>query len=162
MADITEHAALEGKVYLAVVIDAWLRRVIGWSIADHLRTGLVVDALDMACWRRKPDPGQVIHHADYGTQYTSWAFGQRHRQAGLFGSMGTVGDALDNTMVESFFGTLQLELLDRRNWQTRRELAQAIFEYIEAFYNPERRHTSINNLSPIDYETYHASLTEVA
>lgn len=162
MADITEHAALEGKVYLAVVIDAWLRRVIGWSIADHLRTGLVVDALDMACWRRKPDPGQVLHHADHGTQYTSWAFGQRLRQAGLLGSMGTVGDALDNAMAESFFGTLQLELLDRRNWQTRRELAQAIFEYIEAFYNPERRHTSINNLSPIDYETYHASLTEVA
>ena len=76
--------------------------------------------------------------------------------------MGTVGDALDNAMAESFFGTLQLELLDRRNWQTRRELAQAIFEYIEAFYNPERRHTSINNLSPIDYETYHAALTEVA
>lgn len=162
VADITEHAALEGKVYLAVVIDAWSRRVIGWSIADHLRTGLVVDALDMACWRRKPDPGQVIHHADHGTQYTSWAFGQRLRQAGLLGSMGTVGDALDNAMAESFFGTLQLELLDRRNWQTRRELAQAIFEYIEAFYNPERRHTSINNLSPIDYETYHASLTEVA
>lgn len=162
VADITEHAALEGKVYLAVVIDAWSRRVIGWSIADHLRTGLVVDALDMACWRRKPDPGQVLHHADHGTQYTSWAFGQRLRQAGLLGSMGTVGDALDNAMAESFFGTLQLELLDRRNWQTRRELAQAIFEYIEAFYNPERRHTSINNLSPIDYETYHASLTEVA
>lgn len=162
VADITEHSSLEGKVYLAVVIDAWSRRVIGWSIADHLRTELVVDALDMACWRRKPVPGEVIHHADHGSQYTSWAFGQRLREAGLLGSMGTVGDALDNAMAESFFGTLQLELLDRRTWTTRRELAQAIFEYIEAFYNPERRHTKINNLSPIEYETRHQAVAWVA
>jgi putative transposase len=162
VADITKHSSVEGKVYLAVVIDAWSRRVIGWSIADHLRTELVVDALDMACWRRKPVPGEVVHHADHGTQYTSWAFGQRLREAGLLGSMGTVGDALDNAMAESFFGTLQLELLDRRTWQTRRELAQAIFEYIEAFYNPERRHTSIQYLSPIAYENDHAALTVVA
>jgi putative transposase len=153
VADITEHPTREGKVYVAVVLDAWSRRVIGWSIADHLRTELVVDALDMACWRRKPEPDSgLIHHADHGTQYTSWAFGQRLRQAGLLGSMGTVGDALDNAMAESFFATLQLELLDRRDWQTRKELAQAIFEYIEAFYNPERRHTSINYLSPLAYE----------
>jgi putative transposase len=153
VADITEHPTREGKVYLAVVLDAWSRRVIGWSIADHLRTELVVDALDMACWRRKPDPNTgLIHHADHGTQYTSWAFGQRLRQAGLLGSMGSVGDALDNAMAESFFATLQLELFDRRTWTTRRELAQATFEYIEAFYNPERRHTSINNLSPTVYE----------
>ncbi|HLF43564.1 MAG TPA: IS3 family transposase [Acidimicrobiia bacterium] len=162
VADITEHSAVEGKVYLAVVIDAWSRRVIGWSIADHLRTELVVDALDMACWRRKPAPGEVIHHADHGSQYTSWAFGQRLRQAGLLGSMGTVGDALDNAMAESFFGTLQLELLDRRRWQTRRELAQGIFEYIEAFYNPERRHTKINYLSPTEYETRHRPVVAVA
>lgn len=155
VSDITEHPTTEGRVYLAVVIDAWSRRVIGWSIADHLRTELVVDALDMACWRRKPDPDAgLIHHTDHGTQYTSWAFGQRLRKAGLLGSMGTVGDALDNAMAESFFGTLQLELLDRRTWQTRRELAQGIFEYIEAFYNPERRHTSINNMSPATYEAY--------
>lgn len=163
VADITEHSTGEGKVYLAVVLDAWSRRVIGWSIADHLRTELVVDALDMACWRRKPQPDSgLVHHADHGTQYTSWAFGQRLRRAGLLGSMGTVGDALDNALAESFFATLQLELFDRRRWQTRRELAQAIFEYIEVFYNPERRHTSINYLSPIEYETYHATLTEVA
>lgn len=153
VADITEHPTREGKVYVAVVLDAWSRRVVGWSIADHLRTELVVDALDMACWRRKPDPDSgLIHHADHGTQYTSWAFGQRLRAAGLLGSMGTVGDALDNAMAESFFATLQLELLDRKTWTTRRQLAQAIFEYIEAFYNPERRHTSINNLSPTAYE----------
>lgn len=162
VADISEHSSVEGKVYLAVVLDAWSRRVIGWSIADHLRTELVCDALDMACWRRKPSPGQVIHHADHGSQYTSWAFGQRLRAAGLLASMGTVGDALDNAMAESFFGTLQLELLDRRTWQTRRELAQAIFEYIEAFYNPERRHTKINYLSPIEYETRHRPVVAVA
>lgn len=163
VADITEHPTREGKVYVAVVLDAWSRRVIGWSIADHLRTELVVDALDMACWRRKPSPESgLIHHADHGTQYTSWAFGQRLRAAGLLGSMGSVGDALDNAMAESFFATLQLELFDRRTWTTRRQLAQAIFEYIEAFYNPERRHTSINNLTPIEYETRHQAVASVA
>jgi putative transposase len=162
VADVTEHPTGEGKVYLAVVLDAWSRRVVGWSIADHLRTELVVDALEMACWRRKPAPGQVVHHTDHGSQYTSWAFGQRLRTAGLLGSMGTVGDALDNAMAESFFGTLQLELLDRKTWLTRKELARAIFEYIEAFYNPERRHTALNYLSPIDYENRNATLNAVA
>lgn len=162
VADVTEHPTGEGKVYLAVVLDAWSRRIVGWSIADHLRTELVVDALEMACWRRKPVPGQVVHHTDHGSQYTSWAFGQRLRTAGLLGSMGTVGDALDNAMAESFFGTLQLELLDRKTWLTRKELARAIFEYIEAFYNPERRHTALNYLSPIDYENRNATLNAVA
>ncbi len=111
VSDITEHPTREGKVYLAVVVDAWSRRVVGWSIADHLRAELVVDALDMAIWRRRPaKESGLIHHSDHGTQYTSWAFGQRLRKAGLLGSMGTVGDALDNAMAESFFGTLQLEL----------------------------------------------------
>ncbi|MEA2001860.1 MAG: IS3 family transposase [Actinomycetota bacterium] len=163
IADITEHPTREGKVYCAVVIDAWSRRVVGWSIADHLRAELVCDALDMAIWRRRPKPDAgLVHHADHGTQYTSWAFGQRLRNAGLLGSMGTVGDALDNAMAESFFGTLQLELLDRHHWETRRQLAQAIFEYIEAFYNPERRHSSINYMSPIDYETSHNRPAAVA
>ena len=125
-----------------------------------MRTELVVDALDMAISQRHPD--RVVHHADHGTQYTSWAFGQRLRQAGLLGSMGTVGDALDNAMAESFFATLQLELFDRKRWSTRRELAQAIFEYIEAFYNPERRHTKINYLSPLEYETRHRPVGAVA
>jgi len=162
VADVTEHPTGEGKVYLAVVLDAWSRRIVGWSIADHLRTELVIDALEMACWRRKPAPGQVVHHTDHGSQYTSWAFGQRLRKAGLMGSMGTVGDALDNAMAESFFATLQLELFDRKKWSTRRELAQAIFEFIEVFYNPERRHTALNYLSPIDYENRHATLNAVA
>lgn len=163
VADITQHRSREGNVFLAAIVDAWSRRVIGWSIADHLRTELVADALDMAIWRRKPEPGSgLIHHADHGTQYTSWAFGQRLRTAGLLGSMGTVGDALDNAMAESFFGTLQLELLDRRTWDTRAELAQAIFEYIEVFYNPKRRHSSIGYRSPIDYETRHSATEAVA
>lgn len=162
VADITEHPTREGKVYLAAVIDAWSRRVVGWSIADHLRSELVIDALQMAIWRRRPQPGATIHHADHGGQYTSWAFGQRLRAAGLLGSMGTVGDALDNAMAESFFGTLQLELLDRSRWDSRRQLAQAIFEWIEAFYNPQRRHSSIKNLSPIDYEHRHTPTEAVA
>lgn len=156
VSDITEHPTAEGKVYLAVVIDAWSRRVVGWSIADHLRSELVIDALDMALWRRRPDKDRgLVHHADHGSQYTSWAFGQRLRTAGLLGSMGSVGDALDNAMAESFFATLQLELLDRRRWQSRHQLAQAIFEYIEAFYNPEPRHSALNYLSPVDYEQRH-------
>ncbi len=155
VSDITEHPTGSGRVYLAVVIDAWSRRVVGWSIADHLRSELVVDALQMAIWRRRPD-GTVVH-SDHGTQYTSWAFGRRLRAAGLLGSMGTVGDAYDNAVAESFFGTLQLELLDRYQWQTRQQLASAIFEWIECFYNPQRRHSSVGMLSPVDYETSHAA-----
>ncbi len=155
--DVTEHPTAEGKVYLATVIDAYSRRVVGWSIANQLRAELVVDALQMAIWRRHDrDPGTVMH-TDHGSTYTSWAFGRRLRDAGILGSMGSVGDALDNAMAERFFGTLQLELLDRRRWQTRAELASAIFEYIEAFYNPRRRHSSIGNLSPVEFETRHTN-----
>ena len=151
--DVTEHPTVEGKVYLATVLDAYSRRVIGWSIADHLRTELVVDALQMAIWRRNDRSDQTVMHTDHGSQYTSWAFGRRLRSAGILGSMGTIGDAFDNAMAESFFGTLQLELLDRHTWATRRELANAIFEYIEAFYNPRRRHSSIGDLSPVEFES---------
>jgi transposase InsO family protein len=152
LTDITEHPTREGKVYLAAVLDVYGRRIVGWSIADHLRAELVVDALEMARWRRRPAPGRTVLHSDRGAQYTSWAFGHRLRDAGLLGSMGRVGSAYDNAMMESFFSTLQRELLDRRQWATRKELASAIFEWIEAWYNPRRRHTSIGNLSPVDYE----------
>jgi putative transposase len=151
VADITEHPTRDGKVYCAVVIDAWNRQVIGHSIVDHLRAELVVDALDMACWRQRPEPGQTVHHSDHGTQYTSWAFGQRLRHAGLLGSMGSVGDALDNAVAESFFATLQTELLDRRQWDTRTQLAQAIFEWIEVFYNQQRRHSTLGMHTPVTY-----------
>lgn len=164
VADITEHPTAEGKVYLAVVLDAWNREVIGSSITDHLRAEIVCDALDMACWRRRPRPdATLVHHADHGTQYTSWVFGQRLRTAGILGSMGSVGDALDNAMAESFFATLQVELLDRRRWHSRSELAGAIFEWIEAFYNPERRHSALDYHSPVTYrQRHHAAPAAVA
>lgn len=155
VSDITEHLTEEGKLYLATVIDAYSRRAIGWSIADHMRSELVVDALQMAIWRRRPAAGKTICHSDHGAQYTSWAFGRRLRGAGLLGSMGTVGDCFDNSLAESFFGTLQMELLDRQRWSTRQELALAIFEYLEAFYNPVRRHSSIGYLSPVEFEALH-------
>ena len=151
--DVTEHRTGEGKVYLAAVLDAYSRRVVGWSIADHIRSELVVDAIQMAIWRRRPAEGQTIAHSDHGAQYTSWAFGRRLRAAGLLGSMGSIGDCFDNSVAESFFGNLQLELLDQHQWQTRDQLANAIFDWIETWYNPRRRHSYCEMLSPIDYET---------
>ena len=153
--DVTEHPTGEGKVYLAVALDAFSRRIVGWSIADHMRAELVVDALQMAVWRRQPKADQTIAHSDHGSVYTSWAFGKRLRAAGVLGSMGSIGDCFDNSVVESFFGTLQLELLDRQAWQSRRDLALAVFEWIESWYNPTRRHSYCGMLSPNDYETAH-------
>ena len=118
VADITQHRTSEGWVYLAVVLDCFSRRVVGWAMADHIRSELVVDALQMAIWNRRPAPG-AIHHSDHGSPYTSWAFGQRLREAGLLGSMGSIGDCFDNSVAESFFATLQTELLDRSTWPTR-------------------------------------------
>jgi putative transposase len=155
--DVTEHPTENGKAYLAVVLDAFSRRVVGWSIADHMRTELVVDALQMAIWRRRPPAGQTIAHSDHGSTYTSWAFGRRLRGAGLLGSMGSIGDCFDNSVAESFFGTLQLELLDEHHWESRQHLARAIFEWIEAWYNPRRRHSYCHMLSPVDYEAAHAA-----
>jgi putative transposase len=160
--DVTEHPTEEGKVYLAVVLDAFSRRVVGWSIADHVRSELVVDALQMAIWRRRPASGETIAHSDHGSTYTSWAFGRRLRGAGLLGSMGSVGDCFDNSVAESFFGTLQLELLDEHHWTTRQELAQAIFEWLECWYNPKRRHSYCKMLSPVDYEAAFITAAEAA
>ena len=121
-----------------------------------MRSELVVDALQMARWNRQPQPGTIVH-ADRGAQYTSWIFGHRLREAGLLGSMGRVASSVDNSMMESFWSTLQRELLDRHHWSTQAELASAIFEWIEGFYNPVRRHTSIDGLSPADYEALHTT-----
>jgi len=151
--DVTEHPTGEGKVYLAVVLDAFSRRAVGWSIGDHIRAELVVDAVQMALWQRRPPAGQTIAHSDHGSQYTSWAFGRRLRAGGLLASMGSIGDCFDNAMAESFFGTIQLELFDTRHWATRQQLASAIFEWIEAWYNPTRRHSALGWLSPATYET---------
>ena len=157
--DITEHPTLEGKVYCAAVMDVYSRLIVGWSIDDNMRKELVIDALGMAIIRRRPDNQSVdkrtVTHSDHGSQYTSWAFGKRLRAAGLLGSMGSIGDCFDNAMMESFWGTMQLELLDSRTWETREELANAIFEWIECWYNPKRRHSGIDMHSPATFEALH-------
>ena len=135
VADIAQHRTGQGWFYLAVVLDVFSRRVVGWAMADHLRAELVVDALQMAIWQRRPKPG-AIHHSDHGAQYTSWAFGQRLREAGLLGSMGSIGDCFDNGLAESFFATLQTELLDRTVWSTREQLANAVFAYLKGSTTP--------------------------
>jgi putative transposase len=151
VADITQQRTGDGWLYLAVVLDSFSRRIVGWSMADHLRTELVLDALDMAVAQRQPAPG-LVHHTDHGCQYTSLAFGRRLQQAGLVASMGTVGDALDNAVAESFFATLECELLDRYDWPTRQALRTAVFDFIEVFYNRQRRHSTLNYHTPVDYE----------
>ncbi|MGN7702996.1 transposase [Cellulosimicrobium sp. 22601] len=128
--------------------------MVGWSIADHMRSELVVDALEMARWRRRPAPGTIVH-ADRGSQYTSWIFGHRLRAAGLLGSMGRVASSVDNSMIESFWSTMQRELLDRQHWATKAELASAIFEWVEGFYNPVRRHSGLGYRSPTEFEALH-------
>ena len=150
-ADITYIRTWEGWLYLASVMDCYSRRIVGWAMATHLRAELVLQALDMAVQQRKP-AADVIHHSDQGRQYTSLAFGKRCREAGVRPSMGSVGDAYDNAMCESFFATLECEVLDRRSFQSHAEARMAIFSYIEGWYNPSRRHSGIGYLSPIAYE----------
>jgi putative transposase len=159
VADITYIPTWAGFLYLAVVLDAWSRRVIGWAMATHLRTELVLDALNMAVWQRRPK--QVIHHSDQGTQYTSIAFGLRCREVGVRPSMGSVGDAYDNALCESFFATLECELLDQHKFRTQAEAKMAVFDFIEGFYNPRRRHSSLGQKSPLNFERLHR-LEEVA
>ena len=153
-ADITYTPTWTGWLYLAVVLDVFSRRVVGWAMADHLRTELVVDALDMAIWNRRPQPG-LVHHSDQGCQYTSLAFGRRLRESEIVASMGSVGDCFDNAVTESFFATLECELLDRHRFRTHAEARMAVFDYLEGFYNPRRRHSALGYLSPADYERSH-------
>ena len=150
VADITYIPTWAGFLYLAVVLDAWSRRIVGWSMQTHLRTEVVLEALDMAVAQRRPS--SVIHHSDHGCQYTSLAFGKRCKEVGVRPSKGTVGDAYDNAMCESFFASLECELLDRRRFQTQVEARMAVFRYIEGFYNPRRRHSALDYLSPLNYE----------
>jgi putative transposase len=151
VADLSEVATWEGKLYLAVVVDCFSRRCVGWAMADHMRAELVVEALEMALWRRRPDIG-LIHHSDRGGQYVSLIFGQTARAAGIDISMGAKGCALDNAVCESFFATLKKELTRPRSWPTRRELESAIFAWIEGWYNRRRLHSTLGYLSPADYE----------
>jgi putative transposase len=151
VADITYARSWEGWLYLAFVLDAFSRKVVGWSMANHLRTELVLDALNMAIHNRCPAPG-LVHHSDRGSQYTSVEFGKRLKEAELLPSMGSVADAFDNALAESFISTLKRELLHRHSWPSRESVRVAIFEYIECFYNPRRRHSSLGHLSPVEYE----------
>lgn len=149
--DITQHRTREGWVYCAAVLDAYSRRIVGWSIDSTQDSTLVVNALDMAIRNRHPKPGGIVH-ADHGTQFTSWVFGEKIRSAGLLPSYGSVGDGLDNAMMESFWSSMQIELLNRKKWKTRVELANAIFDYIEIFHNRQRRHSALGYRTPIEYE----------
>lgn len=148
--DITYVPTWVGFLYLAIVLDAFSRRAVGWAMGNDLKTQIVLDAMNMAIGQRKPT--NVIHHSDQGAQYTSIAFGARCKEAGVRPSMGSVGDAYDNAMCESFFATLECELLDRRKFRTKAEARMAIFEFIEGWYNPGRRHSALGYKSPINYE----------
>lgn len=159
--DITEHRTREGKIYCAAVLDTYSRRVVGWSIDSSPDAALVTNALSMAISNRGPTSGGIIH-SDHGVQFTSWAFTKRARDSGLVPSMGSIGDCYDNAMIESFWGRMQVELLDRQKWNTRIELANAIFEYLEIFHNRQRRHSSIGMLTPIEYEMLNQSQLTVA
>ena len=155
VADITYVPTWAGFLYLSVVVDAFSRRVVGWAMATHLQSELVLSALNMALYQRRPQ--DVIHHSDQGAQYTSIAFGKRCREAGVRPSMGSAGDCYDNAMCESFFATLECELISRRSFRTHKEARLAIFSYIEGWYNPHRRHSSIAYQAPIAYEKLHLS-----
>jgi putative transposase len=150
VADITYVPTGSGFLYLAVVLDVFSRRIVGWAMEPHLRTELVLQALDMALRQRRPQ--RVIHHSDHGGQYTSLAFGQRCHEAGVRLSMGSVGDCYDNAMCESFFASLECELLDRHSFQSYAQARLAIFDYIEGWYNTHRRHSAIGYDAPITYE----------
>jgi putative transposase len=150
VADITYVPTWTGFLYLAVVLDVFSRRIVGWAMANHLRTDLIVAALDMAVARRRPQ--DVIHHSDQGCQYTSIAFGARCREAGVRPSMGSVGDCFDNAMCESFFATVECELLAKHRFRSQAQAIPVVFEFIEGWYNTRRRHSAIDYVAPIEFE----------
>jgi len=150
VADMTYVPTWTGFLYLAVVIDVWSRRVVGWSMGERMTADLVLSALNTALTQRKPK--DVIHHSDQGSQYTSLAFGERCRQMGVRPSMGTVGDAYDNAMAESFFASLEAELIERQSFKSKAQARMAVFNWIEGWYNPRRRHSGLGYLSPLNFE----------
>ena len=153
VADMTYIPTWTGFVYLAMVIDVYSRKVVGWAFGERMTADLVILALNMALMTRKPQ--SVIHHSDQGSQYTSIAFGNRCKEMGVRPSMGTVGDAYDNAMAESFFASLECELIARRTWKTKTEARLAVFTWIESWYNPRRRHSGLNYQSPNNFERKH-------
>ena len=157
-ADITYISTWEGFLYLAHVQDLFSRLIVGWSMADHLRSELVVDALEMALTRRRPDRG-LVHHSDQGCQYTAVLFTKRCAKAGVEISMGSVGDCYDNAVCETFHASIKKERIYRQSWPTRAAARTTVFEYIEGWYNPRRRHSTLGYLSPVEFERHHAQLT---
>ena len=152
--DITEHPTREGKIYCCAILDTYSRRVVGWSIDSSPTAALVTNALAMAIDSRlgkSTDSGTIIH-SDHGVQFGSWAFTKRARDSGLMASMGSIGDCYDNSMIESFWSRMQVELLDRQKWNTRIELANAMFDYLQIWHNRQRRHSQLGWLSPIEFE----------
>ncbi len=156
VADITYVPTWAGFIFLAIVLDVWSRRIVGWAIGEQMTADLVLAALNMALQQRRPR--EVIHHSDQGSQYTSIAFGERCQKMGVRPSMGSVGDAYDNAMAESFFASLECELIDRRSWQTKTEARLALFTYIEGWYNPRRRHSALSYQSPVSFESNHTDI----
>ena len=155
--DITYLRTWEGWIYLATVIDAHSRRVIGWAIAEHMRTDLIQDALAMALTLRQDPPAQVIFHSDRGTQYASAQIAESAAANGITRSMGATGICWDNAMAESFFATLKTEFYHRRVWPTRTHAARDVGAWIEERYNRRRRHSSLGNISPVDFEMQYSS-----
>jgi putative transposase len=160
-ADIKYVSTWQGWLYLAAVMDCYSRRIVGWAMRPDLQAELVVDALEMAIARRQPQAG-LVHHSDQGSQYVSLSFGERCRQIGIHRSMGSKGDCFDNAVAESFFATLEKDMLRRRSFATRQEARTAVFDYIEAFYNPVRLHSTLDYHSPVEYEKMKERETERA
>lgn len=160
VADMTYVPTWAGFIYLAVVLDAWSRRIVGWAIGETMTAELVLAALNMALEQRRPRA--VVHHSDQGSQYTALEFGKRCKEMGVKPSMGSVGDAYDNAMAESFFASLECELIDRRTWRTKTEARMALFTYIEGWYNPRRRHSALGYQSPANFERSHQDRTNLS
>jgi transposase InsO family protein len=161
LTDITEHPTREGKIYCCVVLDLFSRKVVGWAIDRRCESSLVIDAINMAKNSRSASASTVIH-SDHGPQFTSWAFTENVRRLGLLSSMGTVGDCYDNAPMESFWGSMQIELFNRQHWRTNLQLSTGIADYIENFYNLARRHSTLNYLTPIEFEELNSTHTQQA
>ncbi len=161
LTDITEHPTTEGTVYCCVVLDLFSRKAVGWSIDRRCQAALVIDAINKAR-KSRPESSSTVIHSDHGPQFTSWAFTENVRRLGLISSMGTAGDCYDNAPMESFWGSMQIELLDRQSWRTNLELAIAIADYIEHFYNSTRRHSALNYLTPNEFEDLHSTHIQAA